>query len=96
MAREAVYPLIEHSCIVKLSDEEVEPLLDTTDAEEAARMLLERGASLVFVTFGERGAFYASQEFEGSVPAFEVETVDPMGVGDAFLAACLVCLSKTP
>jgi fructokinase len=78
-AREAVYPLIERSCIVKLSDDELDPLLDTTDAGEAARMLLERGVSLVFVTFGERGAFYVSQEFEGSVPAFEVEAVDPTG-----------------
>jgi fructokinase len=93
-AREAVYPLIEHSQIVKLSDDELEPLLDTTDAGKAARMLLERGVSLVFVTFGESGAFYASQEFEGSVPTFAVKTVDPTGAGDAFLAASLVCLSE--
>jgi sugar/nucleoside kinase (ribokinase family) len=57
-------------------------------------MLLERGVSLVFVTFGESGAFYASQEFEGSVPIFEVRSVDPTGAGDAFLAASLVCLSE--
>ena len=93
-AREVVYPLIEHSRIIKLSDDELESLLDTTDAGEAAGMLLERGVSLVFITFGESGAFYASQEFEGSVPAFEVETVDPTGAGDAFLAASLVCLSE--
>jgi fructokinase len=93
-AREAVYPLIEYSHIVKLSDDELEPLLDTTDAEEAARMLLERGVSLVFVTFGKSGAFYASQQFEGRVPTFEVKTVDPTGAGDAFLAASLVCLSE--
>jgi fructokinase len=93
-AREAVYPLTEHCQIVKLSDDELEPLLDTTDAGEAARMLLERGVSLVFVTFGESGVFYASQEFEGSVPIFEVKSVDPTGAGDAFLAASLVCLSE--
>jgi fructokinase len=57
-------------------------------------MLLERGVSLVFVTFGKSGAFYASQEFEGDVPAFEVKTVDPTGAGDAFLAASLACLSE--
>jgi sugar/nucleoside kinase (ribokinase family) len=47
-------------------------------------MLLERGASFVFITFGERGAFYASQEFEGRIPACEMDAVDPMGAGDAF------------
>jgi sugar/nucleoside kinase (ribokinase family) len=57
-------------------------------------MLLERGIFLVFVTFGKNGAFYATREFEGSVPAFEVKTVDPTGAGDAFLAASLVHLSE--
>ena len=93
-AREAVDPLVEHSHVVKLSDDELEPLLGTTDAKEAAGMLLERGIFLVFVTFGKNGAFYATREFEGSVPAFEVKTVDPTGAGDAFLAASLVHLSE--
>src|ERR687885_1525798 len=64
--REAVDPLVEHSHVVKLSDDELEPLLGTTDAKEAAGMLLERGIFLVFVTFGKNGAFYATREFEGS------------------------------
>lgn len=35
-AREAVYRAFERSCIVKLSDDKLQPLLDATDAEEAA------------------------------------------------------------
>jgi fructokinase len=56
-------------------------------------MLLDRAAALVFVSLGPDGAFYASKEFSGSVPAFEVEAVDATGAGDAFLAAVLVHLS---
>jgi fructokinase len=92
-AREAIDPLFDHSRIVKLSGDEISPLLGTESAEEAAEMLLSRDAALVLVSLGPDGAFYASKEFTGSVPAFEVEAVDATGAGDAFLAAVLVHLS---
>ncbi len=56
-------------------------------------MLLGRGASLVLISLGPDGAFYATSEFSGSVPAFGVEVVDATGAGDAFFAAALVHLS---
>ena len=93
-AREAVNPLLDLSTIVKLGDEEVAPLLGTESKEEAAQQLLGRGVSLVLVSLGREGAFYATQEFSGQVPAFEVEVVDATGAGDAFLAATLVHLSE--
>ena len=93
-AREAVAPLLDRSRIVKLSDDELSPLLGTEDVEEAARMLLDRGAALVLVSLGPEGAFYATRDFTGDVPAFEVECVDATGAGDAFLAASLVHLSE--
>jgi fructokinase len=93
-AREAVDPLLDLSTIVKLGDDEVAPLLGTESIEEAAQQLLGRGISLVLVSLGPDGAFYATQEFSGHVPAFEVEVVDATGAGDAFLAATLVHLSE--
>ena len=93
-AREVVNPLLDRSQIVKLSDDEISPLLGTQRAEEAARILLDRGVALVFVSLGPEGAFYATKDFEGEVPSFEVEVLDPTGAGDAFLAAALVCLSE--
>jgi sugar/nucleoside kinase (ribokinase family) len=48
------------------------------------------------VSLGPRGAFYATREFSGEVPAFEVEVVDATGAWDAFLAATLVHLSEYP
>lgn len=93
-AREVVNPLLDRSQIVKLSDDEISPLLGTQRAEEAAKILLDRGVALVFVSLGPEGAFYATKDFEGEVPSFEAEVLDPTGAGDAFLAAALVRLSE--
>ncbi|QIN77985.1 hypothetical protein GBA65_05030 [Rubrobacter marinus] len=92
-AREAVDPLLDRSRIVKLGHEELRPLLETDDPAEAARLLLGRGASLVLVSLGADGAFYATDGFQGDVPAFPIEAVDATGAGDAFLAATLVRLA---
>ncbi len=93
-AREAIDPLLDRSRIAKLSDDELSPLLGTESPEEAARMLLDRGVALVLVSLGPEGAFYATSDFSGDVPAFEVKAVDATGAGDAFLAAALARLSE--
>jgi fructokinase len=96
-AREAVDPLLDLSTIVKLGDDELEPLLGTADADEAARILLDRGVLLVLVSKGPEGAFYATRGFRGEVPTFDIgEVVDATGAGDAFLAATLFHLSDGP
>lgn len=96
-AREAVDPLLDLSTIVKLGDDELEPLLGTGDIARATGMLLDRGVQLVLVSKGPEGAFYATRDFRGEVPAFDVaEVVDATGAGDAFLAASLVHLSDEP
>ncbi|CAN5825905.1 carbohydrate kinase [soil metagenome] len=92
-AREAVDPLFDVSRIVKLSDDELSPLLGVDNVDEAAEVLLERGVELVLVSLGPAGAFYATSTFSGKVPGFEVEVVDATGAGDAFLAATLAHLS---
>ncbi len=95
-ARDTVDPLFGLSTIVKLGDDELSPLLGVEDPEEAAEALIGRGASLVLVSLGAQGAFYATREFSGSVPAFEVDVVDATGAGDAFFTAVLVHLSGDP
>jgi fructokinase len=95
-AREAVDPLLDLSTIVKLGDDELSPLLGTEDVGAAAGMLLDRGVSLVLVSMGPEGAFYATRDFSGEVPTFDVEAIDATGAGDAFLAATLVHLSGQP
>ena len=94
VARETVDPLLDLSDVVKLGHEELGPLLGTEDNEEAAELLLERGVKLVLISLGDNGAFYATPDFRGTVPSFEVKVVDTTGAGDAFLAAALVHLSE--
>jgi fructokinase len=95
-ARETVDPLFDLSTVVKLSEDELSPLLGVEGPEEAAERLIGRGTSLVLVSLGPEGAFYATRESSGSVPPFEVEVVDATGAGDAFFAAALAHLSGDP
>ena len=92
-ARSAVDPLLDLSAIVKLGDEELSPVLGTDDPQDAAKLLLDRGVELVLISLGSKGAFYATNEFSGEVSAFQVESIDATGAGDAFLAATLAHLS---
>ncbi len=95
-AREVVVPLLDRSRIIKMGDDELSPMLGTEDPQEAAEILLGRGAALALISLGPDGAFYATREFSGHVPAFEIdEVLDATGAGDAFLAATLTYLSES-
>ncbi len=95
VAREVIDPMLDLSTVVKLSDNELQPVLGVEDPDEAAGILLERGVTLVLVSLGEKGAFYATRGFSGRLPTFQVEkVVDATGAGDAFLAATLAHLSE--
>lgn len=96
-ARGIIGSMLDLASIVKLSDDELLPVLGVGGVKEAAGNLLERGVSLVLVSLGSEGAFYATQEFSGSLPKFEIEqSLDATGAGDAFLAATLTHLSESP
>jgi fructokinase len=95
--REAIEPMLGLATVIKLSADELAPVLGTEDPEEGAGMLLSRGATLALVSMGHQGAFYATKTFHGTAPAFEPERVlDATGDGDAFLAATLTHLAETP
>lgn len=88
-ARSRIVPLLRSCAVVKMSEEELGPLLDTEDPEYASESLLEGGASLSLVSLGKRGAFFATRNASGYIPAPRVNSVDATGAGDAFLAATL-------
>jgi fructokinase len=95
--RDAVEPMLAISTIVKLSEDELVPLLGTDDLDEGAAMLLDRGVSLVLTTMGGEGAAYSTRRWRGRIASFEIdEVVDATGAGDAFLAATLTQLSESP
>jgi fructokinase len=87
--------------IVKLSDEDLRWLLGDVSIEDGAREVLARGAKVVLITEGAKGAHGFMAGVEMFVPARKVAVVDTVGAGDTFNAGVLAslwrqgCLSKT-
>jgi sugar/nucleoside kinase (ribokinase family) len=82
--------------VVHCADEEWEFVTGASDFEAGARSILAEGPDLVIVTLGERGCYYDDGESRGELPGFQVEVQDPLGAGDAFVAAMLSQLMYAP
>ncbi len=80
---------LEYADIVKISDNEVDLLFGKMPYEEAAWMLIERGAQLAFVTMGSEGAVFACAKGAGKAAAFAAKAVDATGAGDCFTGGVL-------
>jgi 1-phosphofructokinase family hexose kinase len=63
-----------------------------TRAEAAAIGLRERGVEFVAVTAGAAGVAWASPSGTGRLPGIEVDVVNPIGAGDAFLGGLVAWL----
>ena len=75
--------------IVKVSDEELALVSDCADMRQGAACLLEKGITLVCVTLGAKGCYYAHQSAEGYLPTYDTKVMDTTGSGDAFMGALL-------
>jgi len=96
-----VESLADRAHLVKLSEQDIDLLHPGADPDDVARSLLtgER-TELVILTHGPRGATAYVEGPTGevlsvAVPATEVEVVDTVGAGDAFMAAILATLLET-
>ncbi len=92
--RARIWRLLALSDIVKLSDEDLAWLTGPGPIEAGARAVLARGARLVFITEGAKGAhaFWGDQAaFE---PARKVAVSDTVGAGDTFNAGVLAALAR--
>jgi fructokinase len=94
-AAEGIRSLLPLVDVIKVSDEEV-AFLTGSDDLAAARELRPATCSLLLVTRGDAGVDYLLPDGEGSVPGFEVEIHDTTGAGDAFTAAVLAALARSP
>ena len=84
-AKQAMLKGLEYADIVKISDEEVE-FLWGCDCEKGAEIILKQyNPSLVYVTLGEKGCYYATVNEKGYItnPA-GITAVDTTGAGDIF------------
>lgn len=88
-ARDRVMATIPQVNLLKVNEIEVDLLTGSTDPDTASQALLELGPDLCVITLGPEGSFFQVVEGGEYVPAFEVETVDATGCGDAFIAGLL-------
>lgn len=64
-------------------------LTGESDLAKGAGALLNLGPAAVLVPLGAKGAFCRTCKTQASVPAYDVNTIDTTGAGDAFLGALL-------
>ncbi len=71
------------------------PVKDLDGAEKAAGYFRSKGVKYVVITLGANGVYVSGKDFEGHVPAFEMENVvDTTGAGDAFNGGFVTALAE--
>lgn len=90
-ARECLIELLDLVDILVVAKRDAASVFGyTTDAVSIGRDLRKRyGHDIVVVTRGERGAAALNDQKSYEQPAFETETHDPIGTGDAFVGGFL-------
>lgn len=91
--KEILKPLV-FTDLLKVNEDELYLLTDTTDLEEGAKKLLSYGVTLVIVTLGKYGCYFATNKCCGKVDTIEVDTIDTTGAGDAFWGTLLYQLRE--
>jgi fructokinase len=75
--------------VALLAERETIDPADITAVEQAARDLLGKGPQLVIVTLGKDGSYFQTETSGEYIPAYQVDTIDAIGCGDAFVAGLL-------
>lgn len=68
---------------------EAKQITGRDNPHEAARAIVEKGASLVVISLGDKGLIAETREKSVEMPAFSVPVVDPTGAGDALCAGVI-------
>jgi fructokinase len=81
-----IFPMCD---VIKVNEEEMTLITGKSDPIHGGQMILSESGKLCLITLGEKGAYYVTKENNGYLPAFQVDTIDAIGSGDAFLGAIL-------
>ena len=81
---------LQYSDIVKLTDEELVFITETSSITKGTDMLLKYGPRAIVVTRGPKSCFYNNGDIFIEVPAFEIDVIDTTGGGDAFVGGMLI------
>lgn len=76
------------------SIEEAKMISGKEKPREIAKFFLDQGVGMVALKMGEKGCYVRTKDEEIYVPRYEVEAVDAVGAGDAFVAGFLTGLLK--
>ncbi|MDQ7993220.1 MAG: carbohydrate kinase [Propionicimonas sp.] len=90
-ARRATEEIAAMSDLVKLSDEDAGWLYPGVSPQAVLQGFLARGARVVAMTLGRRGAVLASREASVEIDGRPVVVQDTVGAGDSFMAALVSC-----
>ena len=88
----AVKEFLPLADILKISDEELEPITGTKDISEGLEELFQGNVKLVLYTEGAKGARAYTKNTRVTVEGIKVNAVDTTGAGDGFIGAFLFCL----
>jgi fructokinase len=91
-ARNRIDRLVEKCDVVKASDEDVEWIDPKRTPEQVAKTWQSLGPAIVAVTMGENGAFAVCEAGVARVQARQVDVVDTVGAGDAFMTGLIDAL----
>ncbi|MEM9520653.1 MAG: 5-dehydro-2-deoxygluconokinase [Actinomycetota bacterium] len=83
-AREAISPMLDHVTIAIGNRKECEVAVGTSDPDDAADRMLERGLVAAVVKLGGDGVMVATAEGRERLAPYPVEVVCGLGSGDAF------------
>lgn len=78
--------------LLKVSQEEMELLTNTSDISTGAKLLSQMGPDIVVVTLGRGGALVYTKNAKAQMQTYDVKTIDTTGAGDAFWGTFLFSL----
>lgn len=89
-----MYTCLPKANLLKVSEEELLILGQSTSQTKALKVLHQRGVPFILVTMGAKGCLISSHEKSTVIPSVTITSIDSTGAGDAFIGAVLWWLAK--